>query len=224
MDSIENGKTAAIIAEYNPFHNGHMLHIARTKERTGATCIVVIMSGQFVQRGDCAICDKFSRARMALEGGADLVLELPLPFACAGAERFALGGTGIADALGCVDYLSFGMECDSEEQLIRTACAVSDEAIKPELDRLLAGGMTFAAARTEAVRSVYGDAAADVLCMPNNALAVEYIRALKRLDSRIEPVGIRREGAVHDSWELSGDIASATAVRHMLVDGRLQTM
>lgn len=221
MDSIENGKTAAIIAEYNPFHNGHMLHIARTKERTGATCIVVIMSGQFVQRGDCAICDKFSRARMALEGGADLVLELPLPFACAGAERFALGGTGMADALGCVDYLSFGMECDSEEQLIRTACAVSDEAIKPELDRLLAGGMTFAAARTEAVRSVYGDAAADVLCMPNNALAVEYIRALKRLDSRIEPVGIRREGAVHDSWELSGDIASATAVRHMLVDGRL---
>ena len=113
MTAKNSKKTAAIIAEYNPFHNGHQLHIARTREHCGAEHIVVIMSGNYVQRGDCAIADKFTRTRMALAGGADLVLELPLPFACGGAETFATGGVGIADALGCVDYLSFGMECGS---------------------------------------------------------------------------------------------------------------
>ena len=112
MNLSFTGKTAGIVAEYNPFHNGHARHIARTRELTGAENIVVIMSGNFVQRGDCAVGDKFSRARMALQGGADLVIELPLPFACAGAETFARGGVGLADALGQVDFLSFGMECD----------------------------------------------------------------------------------------------------------------
>ena len=221
MNSITEGKTAAIIAEYNPFHNGHRLHIARTRDFCGAETVVVIMSGNFVQRGDCAICDKFSRTRMALSGGADLVLELPLPFACSGAEKFAGGGAGIADALGCVDYLSFGMECESINELIAASNAVSNESIKQALDRFLGEGMTFAAARTEAVRSVYGDAAAGIICLPNNTLAVEYIRALKRLHSDIVPVGIQREGAAHDSSELSGDIASATAVRRMIYDGRM---
>ena len=221
MDLTTKGKTAAIIAEYNPFHNGHRLHISRTKENCGAENIVVIMSGNFVQRGDCAISDKFSRTRMALAGGADLVLELPLPFACAGAEKFAFGGVGIADALGCVDYLSFGMECCGSDELNAAANALSDEEIKPALDEMLSQGMSFASARTEAVRRMYGDDTAEILCMPNNTLAVEYIRALKRLHSHIVPSGIRREGAAHDSDELSGDIASATAVRRMMGSGRL---
>ena len=220
MDLITMGKTAAIIAEYNPFHNGHRLHITRTKAKCGAENIIVVMSGNFVQRGDCAVTDKFSRTRMALEGGADLVLELPLPFACAGAEKFAMGGVGIADALGCVDYLSFGMECESTERLTSAAEAVSDDVIKPELDVLLSQGMSFAAARTEAVRRAYGDDTAEVLCMPNNTLAVEYIRVLKRLGSGMAPVGIPREGALHDSDEISGDIASATAVRRMISEGQ----
>ena len=220
MDSLTTGKTVAIIAEYNPFHNGHRMHINRTRELCAAENTVVIMSGNFVQRGDCAIADKFSRTRMALEGGADLVLELPLPFACAGAEKFAAGGVAIADALGCVDYLSFGMECGDTDRLAAAASALSDGAVKPELDALLSQGMSFAAARTEAVRRLYGDDIADILCMPNNTLAVEYIRALTRLDSDIEPLGIPREGAAHDSDELSGDIASATAVRRMIADGR----
>ena len=221
MNTDFYGKTAAIIAEYNPFHNGHQLHIARTKALCDAENIVVIMSGNFVQRGDCSIADKFSRTRMALAGGADLVLELPLPFACAGAEKFAAGGVGIADALGCVDYLSFGMECSDIGRLLKAANAVSDEAIKSELDRQLSDGKSFAAARTEAVRSVYGDDIAEVICMPNNTLAVEYIRALKRLHSDIVPIGIPREGAPHDSEQISGDIASATAVRHMIAEGQL---
>ncbi len=221
MTAKNSKKTAAIIAEYNPFHNGHQLHIARTREHCGAEHIVVIMSGNYVQRGDCAIADKFTRTRMALAGGADLVLELPLPFACGGAETFATGGVGIADALGCVDYLSFGMECGSVGTLTDAADAVSDETIKPELDRLLSAGKSFAAARTEAVRRVYGDDIAEMICLPNNTLAVEYIRAIKRLHSDMEPIGILREGAMHDSEQISEDIASATAVRRMIADGKL---
>ena len=213
------GKTAAIIAEYNPFHNGHRYHILRTKELVGAESIVVIMSGNFVQRGDCAVADKFSRTRMALEGGADLVLELPLPFACAGAETFAAGGVGVADALGCVDYLSFGTECGSADTIAKAADAVSDESVRPELNALLSQGMPFASARTEAVRRLYGDDMAEILCMPNNTLAVEYIRSLKRLNSQIIPIGIPREGAAHDSDETAGDMASATAIRRMICDG-----
>lgn len=216
MNLSFTGKTAGIVAEYNPFHNGHARHIARTRELTGAENIVVIMSGNFVQRGDCAVGDKFSRARMALQGGADLVIELPLPFACAGAETFARGGVGLADALGCVDFVSFGMECDSTDELIAAAKALSDPAVKPALDRELAQGRNFASARTQAIREVYGDEVADILCMPNNTLAVEYIRALERLQSALVPVGVTREGVGHDSLNLSGKYASATAIRRML--------
>ena len=216
MNHSSPGKTAAIIAEYNPFHNGHARHIVRTREATGAEAVVVIMSGNFVQRGDCAVADKYSRARMALLGGADLVIELPLPFACAGAETFSQGGVGLADALGCVDYLSFGMECGSTEELTAAANALSDAAVKPVLDRELAQGKNFAAARTQAIREVYGDRVADILCRPNNTLAVEYIRALHRLRSPMLPVGMTREGADHDSLDASGQFASATAIRKML--------
>ena len=216
MNLISTEKTAAIVAEYNPFHNGHARHIARTRELTGAENIVVIMSGNFVQRGDCAVADKFSRARMALQGGADLVIELPLPFACAGAETFAQGGVGLADALECVEFVSFGMECDSTDELIAAAKALSDPAVKPALDRELAQGKNFAAARTQAIREVYGDEVADILCMPNNTLAVEYIRALERLQSAIVPVGVTREGVGHDALNVSGKYASATAIRRML--------
>lgn len=219
MNSENSGKTAAIIAEYNPFHNAHAYHIAQTRRITGAENVVVIMSGNFIQRGGCAICDKFSRTRMALAGGADLVLELPLPFACSTAEKFAAGGVGIADALGCVDYLSFGTECGDIRNLRAAAHAVSDVAIKPVLDRFLADGKSFAAARTEAVREVYGDDTAELLCLPNNTLAVEYIRALSRINSKMEPIGIRREGVQHDCAKTFSSFASASAIRRMLLDG-----
>lgn len=215
----QSGKVAAIIAEYNPFHNAHAYHIARTRELTGANTVVIIMSGNFAQRGEPAICDKFSRTRMALSGGADLVIELPLPFACATAETFASGGAGLADALGCVDFLSFGTECGSVSELTAAADAVSDDALKPPLDRLLAEGRSFAAARTEAVREIYGDDTAALLCTPNNTLAVEYLRALRRLNSPMQPVGIPREGAAHDATAPSGEFASATALRRMVQDG-----
>lgn len=209
-------RTAAIIAEYNPFHNGHAHHIALTREQTGARYVVIIMSGQYVQRGECAVADKFSRTRMALAGGADLVVELPLPFACAGAEAFARGGVGLVEALGCVDYLSFGMECESLRQLQEAADALSDGAVKPVLDAALAEGKTFAAARTEAVRRVHGDAAADLLCLPNNTLAVEYLRALRSLGSSIQPFGVPRDGVMHDAALPSGGYAAAAVLRRIL--------
>lgn len=221
MNSSSIGKTAAIIAEYNPFHNGHAFHIECVRKTTRAENIVVIMSGNYVQRGDCAVADKFARTRMALSGGADLVLELPLPFACSPAERFAWGGAAIADALGCVDYLGFGMECGDICQLISAANAVDDENIKPVLNKYLSEGKLFAAARTEAVREIYGDSVAEILCLPNNTLAVEYIRAIGRLNSKITPVGVSREGAEHNSFEAIGSFASATAIRRMLVDGNI---
>ena len=127
----------------------------------------------------------------------------------------------IAIGHGCVDYLSFGTEFGSVEELSRAADAVSDEAVKPELDSLLSLGTSFASARTEAVRRIYGDSVAELICMPNNTLAVEYIRALKRAGSAIEPVGITREGAAHDSRALSGETASATAIRSMISEGKL---
>lgn len=218
----KNGTVAAIIAEYNPFHNGHAWHIARTRALTGAETVVVIMNGNFVQRGEPAICDKFSRTRMALAGGADLVLELPLPFACATAETFARGGVGVADALGCVDVLSFGTECGDLTRLSAAADAVDDEALRPSLESLLAQGKSFAAARTEAVRGLYGDDTAELLCLPNNTLAVEYLRALRRLDSSIRPIGIQREGVMHDSHATAGEFASATALRRMLREGNVE--
>ncbi len=219
MQEFKRSKTAAIIAEYNPFHNGHTYHIARTREITGAENIVIIMSGNFVQRGDCAITDKFSRTRMALAGGADLVLELPLPFACSNAEKFAFGGATIANALGCVDFLAFGMECGNVQSLTDAANAVDDEKLKAVLDKHLAEGKLFAVARTEAVRELYDDDIAQILCSPNNTLAIEYIRALRRLNSKIIPIGITREGAEHNSVETSGKFASATAIRRMLLNG-----
>lgn len=221
MTDIKKTRTAAIIAEYNPFHNGHKYHIERTRELTGADNIVVIMSGNFVQRGECASFDKFSRAKAALNCGADLVVELPLSFACAGAEKFAQGGVGLADALGCVDYLSFGMECNDVNSLIKASSAVDDEALKPLLSKYLAGGRSFAAARTLAISELCGGETAELLCMPNNSLAIEYIRALKKINSNIVPIGIQREGVDHDTLELNGGFASATAIREMLKSNQI---
>ncbi len=214
--AISKNKTAAIIAEYNPFHNGHERHIRLTRSITGAENIIVIMSGSFVQRGECAIADKFSRAKAALEGGANLVLELPHPFACAGAEKFAFGGVTIADALDCVDFLSFGAECGDIEKLARIANALNENSLSPLIKKHLDMGKSFARARCAAVRELCGDESADILQQPNNILAIEYIRALKNLNSTINPVAVERSDVLHDSREIHGDFTSAAAIRGIL--------
>ena len=165
-------KTTGIVAEYNPFHNGHKALVDRCREN-GATHIVAAMSGNFVQRGSVAIMDKRARAAAAIRGGVDLVLELPVPFAVATAEVFARGGVTVLDSLGCVDALAFGAECEDLALLKKAAEAVTDPKVDELIKTELSGGVSYPTARAYAVRSVYGADIADVLEGPNNILAVE---------------------------------------------------
>ena len=212
-------KVTSVICEYNPFHNGHqyMLHQLR---KQGTTHIAAVMSGNFTQRGEAAVFDKFARTRAALMGGADLVIELPVSFACANAERFAYGGVFAAQALGCVDELAFGSESGDTALLQQTAAAVEDASVLLRLREILKSGVSYAAAREQAVREVYGDALAQKLGSPNDILGIEYCRALCRLHSAIRPVAVRREGAAHDSAEAVSRFASASLIRSMLHEGR----
>lgn len=210
-------KLAAVIAEYNPFHSGHALHIEQTREQLGATHIAAIMSGNFVQRGDCACLPKQLRAKMALLGGADLVIELPLPWAVAGAEKFALGGVSLAEALGAVDILSFGSESGDIEMIKKTAQAADSPETAAALREMMSGGITFSAARAKAAESVLPGAGA-VLRSPNDTLGVEYCKAINALDSGIEPVCILRRGAAHDGG-VEGGLASASFLREKLKSG-----
>ena len=178
--------TAGIVAEYNPFHRGHAWHIARTRRTLGAdTAVICVMSGHWVQRGECALTDKWSRAALALSGGADLVLELPTPWAMASAESFARGAVGLLAATGVVDVLSFGSET-GELAPLRAAAAALDGSDYPERLRAgLARGLSFPAARQAAV-------GADCLASPNDNLGVEYLRALP---PGMEALTIPRRGA-----------------------------
>ena len=209
---------AGIIAEYNPFHRGHAWQIDEIRKMLGEdTAIVVAMSGNFVQRGDFAIFSKHARAEMALAGGADLILELPTAWASAGAERFAQGGTTLLSATGVITHLAFGCECGDIAPLKSAVLAQEQESFPELLREKLAAGMTFAAARQAALEELSGGAAR-CLALPNNALAVEYLRALRAMNSSIEPLAIRRIGAAHDSEEL-GVYSSASAIRKELLSG-----
>jgi len=191
-------RLAAIIAEYNPFHNGHRLHIEETRRQFGVTHVVSIMSGSFVQRGDCACIDKFSRTRMALQCGADLVVELPLPWAMAGAETFARGGVGIAAGLGCVDLLSFGSESGDIPAILRTAQMLDDDICRSRLKELMSLGSSYPAALSQAISECAPECAA-LVNSPNDTLGIEYCRAISRYAPDITPCCIRRVGEGHDS-------------------------
>lgn len=212
-------KTAAVICEYNPFHNGHKYHLEQTRKQYGATHIVCVMSGNFTQRGDVAIADKYSRARAALYGGADLVVELPTPFALSSAEHFAMGACRIADALGCVDMLSFGSECGDISVLEEAAGAVHYATECEEFFDAMRKGESYPLALKKTVELYYTPDVVKTLTEPNNTLAVEYIRALDKLGGIIKPVTVMRSGAAHDSDEGSDTVVSAFKLRKMLSGG-----
>ncbi|MBQ4165299.1 MAG: nucleotidyltransferase family protein, partial [Oscillospiraceae bacterium] len=175
-------KTAAVICEYNPFHYGHKYQLDKTREM-GATHIVAVMSGNFTQRGDAAIFDKYARARAALENGVDLVLELPTRFSLSAAEGFARGAVSIIEALGCVDMLSFGSE-SGDIAALKEAAGASEYAIHTdEFHELMRKGETFPSALAKTVKNYYTDDVYEVLSSPNNTLAVEYIKALDDIGS-----------------------------------------
>ncbi|MBE7032559.1 MAG: nucleotidyltransferase [Ruminococcaceae bacterium] len=211
---------AAIICEYNPLHNGHKFHIEETRRKTGADAVVAIMSGNFVQRGDAAIYPKSLRAKAAILGGADLVLELPVSFATGSAEFFAQGAVRTLDSLGIIDYLSFGAECNNAEKLLGLAELFANEP--PEFTDLIKlyskDGLSFPAARAKAAAEFAGADAGKILSSPNNILGIEYCKALLKLNSKITPCVIERTGAGHDTEATNGNIASASFIRKLLVE------
>ena len=214
-------KVAAIICEYNPFHNGHQFHIEETRRKTGAGAVVAIMSGNFVQRGDVAVFPKILRSQAAIQGGADLVLELPTPFATGSAEFFAQGAVRTLDSLGIIDYLSFGAECNNAAKLLELAELFTNEP--PEFANLIKlyskDGLSFPAARAKAAVEFVGADAGEILSSPNNILGIEYCKALLKLNSKIKPCVIERTGAGHDTEVTNGSIASASFIRKLLTDG-----
>lgn len=209
-------KIAGIIAEYNPFHTGHAYHIQKTRELTGADYIVVVLSGDFVQRGAPALYSKHLRTRMALLGGADLVFELPSTHSCESAEFFAQNAVRLLDALGCVDVLSFGSESGTIEPFLKLGSFLSAET--PEyrnlLKEYLKRGESFPKARSLTLQELLSDAdTGTFLQTPNNILGVEYCKALCRQNSPIQPFTVKREGNGYHDDSLNGEFPSASAIR-----------
>ena len=236
-------KVIGIIAEYNPFHNGHAYQIKKIKETLQADYVVVAMSGDFVQRGAPAIIDKYARTEMALCLGADLVIELPVLWATASAEYFAMAGVTLFDKMGCVDGICFGAETGDLDTLSMIADVLVEEPsdYRTALSSYLKGGLAFPAARSKALCDYFTESAVtcthrndvtDIDCIrsilnePNNILAIEYLKALKRKHSSITPHIIKREGAgYHEDTILTSansketiPTASATAIRKELLE------
>lgn len=209
-----------VICEYNPFHRGHQYHLAQIRTLMGPdTPILCAMSGNWVQRGSCALLDKWTRAALALQGGADLVLEIPTLWATSSAEGFAQGGVAVLTAAGVADALSFGSESGDTAALQAAAQCLDSDPYRLELRRRLEGGVSFPTARQEAVRALIGDAAA-ILSSPNDNLAVEYLRAAQ---GGLTPLAIPRAGAGHDGPSPAGGIASASYIRERLAQGEDMT-
>lgn len=245
-------KTIGIIAEYNPFHNGHAYQIAEIKKRTGANYIIAAMSGDFVQRGAPAILDKYARTQMALSCGADLVVELPVLWATSSAESFAMAGVSMFDKMGCVDGICFGAETDNLPLLSAVADILAEEPddYRRLLTTALKNGASFPKARAEALCSMPWAAdptlskslstansslsgqdvcpgqktasLSEVLMNPNNILALEYLKALKRRSSSLAPLLLKREGAGYHDLQVDScadrPAASATAIRQLLLE------
>ena len=211
-------QVTAIIAEWNPLHRGHLLPVQAARQQ-GATHIVAILSGNFVQRGEPALCPWQYRAAAALSSGVDLVLQLPLPYAVSTAQHFAEGAVASLAALGAVDSLIFGSECGELAALRSVAAALDSPDLPAALAPHLQKGLPFAAARQAAVHSLLGEDAG-LLSSPNNILGIEYLRALRRLGSNIQPLTISRQGAPHDAAEPDTDFPSASQLRQRFLTGQ----
>lgn len=214
-------KAIGIITEYNPFHNGHMHQIELVKSKFPGYPVICVMSGNFVQRGEPAIWNKFVRAKAALLCGADMIIELPLPFATASAEYFAYYGVSLLNALGFVEYLCFGSEEGNSEKLEKAAQILVLEPynFKAELKARLLLGNSYPTARHMALEHLLPELSG-VLNKPNNILGIEYIKAIMRLGSNIKPFTIKREGEGYHSIDYTKELSSAKAIREALRAGK----
>ena len=206
-------QAAGIIAEYNPFHNGHLYHLQQTKEKTNLP-VIVIMSGSIMQRGEPALLDKWTRARLAVDNGADLVIELPAAFSLRSAQYFASGAVALLQACGCVSTLSCGTENPATDFNALASSLTSTECSKL-LQEKLQQGLSYAAASEQALQKLTSKKIQ--LNTPNDILALEYSKAL--LQTAIKPIFIQRQHADYNDTAISGNIASATAIRQALLDG-----
>ncbi len=219
-------KICALVAEYNPFHLGHLKHIEYIKSVLHAEKVVVIMSGNFTQRGEIAVLNKFTRARHAIIAGADAVIELPIVFATANAETFATGAVNILNALGCIDGLCFGVESGNKDEYLELASKLTSESkeFKRALKGYLEQGVSLARAKFLAVKDVYGDKFNEnLVSSPNNILGLEYTKAILKNNSRIEIYPMLREGD-HNDLTLKKGITSATSIRQVIKTGKLKKL
>ena len=221
-------KVLGIIAEYNPFHNGHLYHLQKSLQSTGSTYSVAVISGNFTQRGSTSLIDKWSKAEIALKNGIDLVIELPLLYSISSAENFAEGAIKILDSLKVVDYISFG----SESGDISTLNTIADVLYKEPRDykNILAHelnkGLSFPKARENALLMYLNDIRrfTNVLSSPNNILGIEYLKALKKYKSNITPITFERYDAGYNDTTFTGNIASSTAIRNVIKNNGLDIL
>lgn len=204
-----------IVAEFNPFHNGHK-YIVDALRNNGENTVTAVMSESFVQRGEGACVPPNERVRMALSCGVDLVLSLPVAYATASAERFADGGVQVLGSLGCIDALGFGSESGNTDVLHACARALGSAEFTPFLEKHLDEGLSFPAARQKALSDMCGEGFANTLSTPNDILGIEYIKAINRNRYPIKPFAVKRIGVSHDSQEVFENICSASTIREMM--------
>lgn len=226
-------KILGIIAEYNPFHFGHKYHLEKSMKETGADFSIAIISGSFMQRGEPSFIDKWTKAKMAIENGIDLVIELPFIYSVQSAEYFAYGGIKLMDSLRVVDYVSFGSEIGDINELSYIANILNQEP-KPYLESLkhnLSKGLSFSVSRSNALEdylySKYLENKKDykeILKQSNNILGIEYLKALSKIDSNITPITIKRSGSGYKDVSLSQGFASATAIRKLIKEKGLSSV
>lgn len=214
-----------IIAEYNPFHNGHLYHLLKSKEEAKADTVVAVIGGNFTQRGEPSLIDKWTKAEMAIANGADLVIELPTLYSVSSAENFADGAIKILNSLKIVDTISFGAETEDLNKLniIANILYKEPKEYKDFLASSLKKGKSFPKAREEAlVKCLNDNQYSLILSSPNNILGIEYLKALKKHRSKIDPLCIKRKDAGHLSLEYTGELASATAIRNLVRKNRIK--
>ncbi len=220
-------RVVGIAAEYNPLHNGHIYHLEKAKELANADFTVVAMSGNFVQRGEPACADKYTRAEWALRAGVDLVVEIPQCLAAASAERFAEGAVKVIASTGIVTDLAFGVETDDIDALYRITDILYREppSFRTNLAFHLKQGKSYPRAQFDALSDLdLPQRSIDLLTQPNNILAVEYLKAIRRYAPHIRPVPVRRTGSSYGDTELTGSLSSATAIRQALLAGNEEVM
>lgn len=226
-------KVLGIVAEYNPFHLGHKYHLEKSKQITRSDYSIAVMTGSFVQRGEPSFVDKWTKAKMAIDNGVDLVIELPFIFSVQSAEIFALGSIKLLNSLNIVDYITFGNELGSLADLDKIAQILIDEPpyLKQKLQEYIHKGNSFPMSRSKALKSFFdhykddieiSENIQDILKMSNNILAIEYLKALTLLKSTIKPVSIKRIGNLYGDKYLNNTIASATGIRNSILNNGVE--